>query len=33
MRPDPELLEDAHSIRVALWRMARYAQETAELIR
>lgn len=32
MQPDPELLEDARSIREGLWRMARLAQDAAETL-
>jgi hypothetical protein len=32
MHPDPELREDARSIREGLWRMARYGQDAAEML-
>jgi len=32
VQPDPELLEDARSIREGLWRMARLAQDAAETL-
>jgi hypothetical protein len=32
VQPDPELLEDARSIREALWRMTRLAHNAAETL-